>query len=294
MKADLSISIVTYNPDHSVLRNTLAHLAKAMAYAQQMGSLGQTEISLIDNGQDAQHGQAPLQRLLEEAVLQFQQALQEAHSAKAAPNAETANIRLITGHGNLGYGRGHNLALLASRQKFHLILNPDVFVDETALHLALQFMADSPAVVMLAPSVLTPDSGLGHLCKRYPSVLDLALRGFAPNHIKHRFEHRLARYEMQNLPRETSSIGIELISGSFMFCRTVPLQKIGGFSDAYFVYFEDFDLSLRAAHLGDLAFVPQVKITHLGGNASRKGWRHILLFVQAAFLFYQRNGWKWQ
>jgi GT2 family glycosyltransferase len=125
-------------------------------------------------------------------------------------------------------------------------------------------------------------------------VLDFALRGFAPKHIKHRFKHRLARYEMQNLPQDTSSIGIELISGSFMFCRTAPLQKIGGFSDAYFVYFEDFDLSLRAAHLGDLAYVPKVKITHLGGNAARKGWRHILLFVQGAFLFYQRNGWKWQ
>jgi len=291
LKADLSISIVTFNPDPLVLGNTLVHLGKTIAYAQQMGSLGHTEISLIDNGQDAKHCQVSSQTLLEGAALQLQKTLQ---SLQVADNSESTNFRLITGQGNVGYGRGHNLALLASRHNFHLVLNPDVFVEEAALHLALQFMADNPAVVMLAPSVLTPNSDYGHLCKRYPSVLDLALRGFAPNHIKHRFEHRLARYEMQNLPRETSSIGIELISGSFMFCRTVPLQKIGGFSDAYFVYFEDFDLSLRAAHLGDLAFVPQVKITHLGGNASRKGWRHILLFVQAAFLFYQRNGWKWQ
>jgi hypothetical protein len=78
-----------------------------------------------------------------------------------------------------------------------------------------------------------------------------------------------------------------------MFCRREPVAAIGGFSDAFFVYFEDFDLSLRAATVGVLAFVPQVKAVHFGGNAARKGLRHVVLFARGAMAFFNRHGWRW-
>ncbi len=269
MKERLSVSVVTYAPDLAQLQGTLTALAAAISRAQSAGSLGAAAVQLVDNGPGS------------EWTLKLQE--------MARKHAAT----LLSGHGNVGYGRGHNLSLLSSDATFHLVLNPDIIVDADAIDEALRFMAAHPQVVMLAPAVRGEDGHRQFLCKRYPAVLDLALRGFAPGWLKRGFADRLARYEMRDLPDDRPSLGIPLLSGSFMFCRRAPVAGIGGFSDVFFVYFEDFDLSLRAVAVGTLAFVPAVKALHFGGHAARKGWRHIVLFVRGAFRFFDRHGWKW-
>lgn len=269
LSARLSVSVVTYAPDLAVLRDTLQSLSKSLDTARAAGSLAETDVAVIDNGPAAE----------------WTERLEEV--------AELFNARLVSGHGNVGYGRGHNIAMLASTAEFHLALNPDVIVDERAIDEALRFMAASPQVVMLAPQVRGAGGDLQFLCKRYPSILDLALRGFAPAWLKRLFDARLARYEMRDLPLDKPTLGVPILSGSFMFCRREPIVAIGGFADDFFVYFEDFDLSLRASRAGTLAFVPQVQAVHFGGNAARKGWRHILLFVRGAVVFFNRNGWRW-
>ena len=59
------------------------------------------------------------------------------------------------------------------------------------------------------------------------------------------------------------------------------------------MYFEDFDLSRRLTALGDVIYCPSALITHRGGNASRKGWRHISWFAQSALRFFHHHGWRW-
>lgn len=253
----------------AVLHETLRSLSTAIDAARAAGSLAGASVELVDNGPGVEWVPP-----LEVAATRF-------------------GARLISGHGNVGYGRGHNIALLASTADFHLVLNPDVIVDERAINEALRFMVAHPQVVMLAPEVRGEGGGLQFLCKRYPSILDLALRGFAPAWLKRRFDARLARYEMRDLPLDQPTLGVPVLSGSFMFCRREPITAIGGFADDFFVYFEDFDLSLRASRVGTLAFVPQVKAVHFGGNAARKGLRHILLFARGAIVFFNRNGWRW-
>lgn len=269
MSTRLSVSVVTYAPDLAVLRDTLQSLSKSIDTARIAGSLAEDDVAVVDNGP----GAAWMERLAE--------------------LASRCRTRLISGHGNVGYGRGHNIAMLASTAEFHLILNPDVIVDERAIDEALRFMAEHPQVVMLAPQVRGANGGQQFLCKRYPSILDLALRGFAPAWFKRLFDARLATYEMRDLPLDKPTLGVPVLSGSFMFCRRQSIAAIGGFADDFFVYFEDFDLSLRASRAGTLAFVPQVKAVHFGGNAARKGLRHILLFARGAFVFFRRNGWRW-
>ncbi|MDP1536717.1 MAG: glycosyltransferase family 2 protein [Burkholderiales bacterium] len=269
MTASLSVSVVTYAPDLAMLRDTLRALSAALQAARSAGSLAEAVIELVDNGPGSEWT-IPLGEI-----------------------AHCCGARVISGHGNVGYGRGHNLSLLASTAEFHLVLNPDLIVDERAIDEALRFMAVHPQVVMLAPKVRGEDGGLQFLCKRYPSILDLVLRGFAPTWLKRRFEARLAYYEMRDLPLDQPTFGVPILSGSFMFCRREPIAAICGFADDFFVYFEDFDLSLRASRVGALAFVPQVKVVHFGGNAARKGWRHILLFARGAVVFFGRNGWRW-
>jgi hypothetical protein len=58
------------------------------------------------------------------------------------------------------------------------------------------------------------------------------------------------------------------------------------------MYFEDYDLSMRMGREAVVAYVPQARIVHHGGEAARKGWRHVGWFVASAWRFFARHGWK--
>ena len=81
------------------------------------------------------------------------------------------------------------------------------------------------------------------------------------------------------------------------FKRTTPslqaFDAVKGFDEDFFLYFEDYDLSLRLASRGHLSYQPAVRIVHHGGFAARKGWRHLRLFAASALRFFSRHGWRW-
>jgi len=201
---------------------------------------------------------------------------------------------VISGHGNVGFGAGHNLAGLASDSVYHLVLNPDVNLAPEALTCALEFLRRHPEIGLIAPAATNPLGRKEYLCKRYPCVATLLLRAFAPNRIKRYFSSRLDWYEMRDVINDRDPfLSPPLISGCFMLFRTPVFRSAGGFAPDFFLYFEDFDLSLRIARSTRIAYVPQVRVVHHGGYAARKGPRHVVMFLASAVRFFNRHGWRW-
>ncbi len=274
MMASLSVSVVVYHPAEKVLRDTLVSLRQAIRLALDAGVLAQARLILVDNGE--------VPSLFEP----------DDYFRIFGEDSDSIGMSCHSGHGNIGYGRGHNLALFETTCDHHLVLNPDVILEPDALVRALEFCASHPSVSLISPRSQTPDGSPEYLCKRYPALLDLLLRGFAPVWLKHFFSARLARYEYRDETGQGDFFSPEIISGCFMFGRTDVFRALNGFSPRYFMYFEDFDLSLRAHRLGKLQHVPTVEVTHLGGKAAGKGWRHIWMFARSARVFYRIHGLK--
>jgi len=202
-------------------------------------------------------------------------------------------LHYINNSTNLGFGAAHNLDLDTDAE-FHLILNPDLVLDEDAISNALAFMQANPECGLLTPRAYWDNGQRQYLCKRHPTVLDLLLRGFAPSFIKKLFHKRLAHYEMADVINEQEVYwDPPIVSGCFMLFRTEVWKQLGGFDPRFFLYFEDFDLSLRAHAITRIAYVPSVRIIHHGGHASRKGWRHIKMFTRSMITFFSIHGWKW-
>jgi GT2 family glycosyltransferase len=259
----LTISIVTFNPDFAELEKTLTSLKTALdGFANESFS-----VTIVDNS-------------VSNAVASF-----------LLHNFPDLSVKLVHGQGNIGFGRAHNMAIVQTGE-FHLILNPDIQLDPDALVNAIAFMRASEQCGLLSPRASWPDGQRQYLCKRYPAVFDLVLRGFAPRVIRSFFSARLARYEMQAETQSSVCLNPPIVSGCFMLFRGATLKKTGGFSDKFFLYFEDFDLSLRSSQIAETAYVPSVNVVHAGGHASRKGFWHIRVFVRSAITFYQIHGLK--
>lgn len=269
----LSIAIVTYAPALQLLTGCLQHLAQALRHAQHGGWLQHAQVSIVDNGPGRT----------------WRPLLLEMLAAAQLP----ASTEVISGHGNIGFAAAHNLALHRDHAAWHLILNPDVWVAEDALSVGLEFLRAQPQIGLVAPAAWDGAGQRQLLCKRYPSVLDLALRGCAPAWLQRCWQRRLQHYQLSEQTRDAVLWDVPLASGCYMLCRRAALSAVGGFCPDYFLYFEDFDLSIRLHQVAGLAYLPNMRITHFGGHAAGKGWRHRLLFIGAAWRFFNQHGWRW-
>jgi GT2 family glycosyltransferase len=276
LPASLAISIVVFKPDLAWLTRTLATLVAALRHAQEAGVLHHATVVLVDN--ESTSRVSPHITLMETHLRGIGEWLQ---------------WETLSGHGNLGYGAGNNLAIERYRHTdVHLILNPDVACAPGALTAGLQYLQAEPHCAMVSPVAITPDGEPLFHIKDYPSLAVLGLRGFAPDSLRRRFAPYMRRYERGSIPFDAPILDARLVSGCFMLTRRWALDRTGGFDPSFFLYFEDFDLSLRISELAPIHRVPACRIEHGGGHAARKGARHIRLFIVSAFRFYMRYGWR--
>lgn len=275
----LTVSVVVHHLDLPIVTKALQSLQMAADQAAEHGLIGSLHLHVIDNANTPENQQA-----LSDLV-------------KSLPTPAMPHSRALkSGHGNIGFGRGHNLVITTTNpdpQDYYLVLNPDVFLAPDSLVEGLSWLVDHPQSIAVAPTIQNGDGVKVSACKRFPSVLDFLLRGFAPDRVKSVFRKRLERYEMTDLPQDRATDGIPVISGCFMLFRHQPLQALNGFDPGYFLYFEDFDLAIRAHQSGTLTYLPRMNITHLGGHSARKGLRHILMFGRSAVRFFNTHGWRW-
>lgn len=267
----LSVSVVVYRPDLQQLAQTLSSLASAYDALKASRPAFRLDICLVDNG-----------------------GLPDMTVSLDTLRAHGATSSIIAGQGNVGYGRGHNLAIERAASRYHLVLNPDIDLDRQALIRAVEFFESHPDVGLLTPRIGDETGRIQYLCRRYPTLLDLFVRGFLPASVRRFFARRLARYEMQDVINERDIVwDPPIVSGCFMLFRTSVLKKLAGFDPRYFLYFEDYDLSLRTHEITRIAYLPAVRVLHHGGGAARKGSAHIRMFAASAFRFFNRFGWKW-
>ena len=272
---DLAVSVVLHFSPLEQLRALLDSVSRATVEAE----LSRVAVVWVDHSCDADYAASC-------------QALVEAYSAQT-DGASGLQISLLTPDTNRGYGAGHNLAMAEVESQFHLILNPDVELAPDAIKLALDTLKTQQDIALLAPQGFAPSGEPEFLAKAYPSVWVLGLRSLAPRWVKTRSVGALARYEMRDTPSEKTLRAITLASGCCMWVRRAVFDEVGGFDESYFLYFEDYDLSLKLAGKGAVMEHRDIRIVHHGGDASRKGFRHIRWFIGGAARFFNQGGWRW-
>jgi GT2 family glycosyltransferase len=277
LPSSLTVSVVTYRSDAVLLERCLRKLALAIGAAREDGVVRSVAVVLIDNSEDS--------RIASEVI----------RLGKLRFADSGVQLHFLHGHANIGYGVAHNLMLNGTGGDYQLVLNPDVELASDALANAIRWLDAHPEVGAAAPAAVLPDGTPNYLCKRYPTVFDLFLRGFAPRMMRRLFRKRLERYEMRDAidpAGVTPVLDPPVMSGCCMLVRRKAIDATGGFDPKFFLYFEDFDWSVRLGKVTKTVYLPVFRVVHHGGDAARKGWKHVRWFVNSAFRFYNKHGWR--
>jgi GT2 family glycosyltransferase len=195
--------------------------------------------------------------------------------------------RFCTGR-NLGYGKAHNIAIQRSvgTYEYHLICNPDIAIPPRAISSLAAFMQANPSVGLCMPKLVGTDGEIQYCCRRSPLVLDYVSQLLFPPWGRLRrniLEMRACDYHKQ--------MEVQCLSGCFMFFRGEVLQRLGGFDERFFMYFEDFDLSLRSKKMARNVYFPQACVVHERQSAHKRSWRLKLVFALSAMRYFSKWGW---
>ncbi|SDK23982.1 glycosyltransferase [Microbulbifer yueqingensis] len=269
---EISISIVVHKTDLRMLAENLSSVISAYDCLNKIGQSGVT-LYIIDNS------------LSDEYFQQLKLVVGDIHLPHGL------KIELIKLDFNMGYGKSNNVISPALSSEYHLILNPDVWLYPDALAESLKFMIANPKTVMLTPSIEEEGGKLSHVAKTYPDCLTLFLRYIGNRALARIFEKRLRRYSYADLSSQPAT-ELEVAGGCYMFLRTQDFLALEGFDERFFMYFEDFDFSLRIRKLGRISYARSVQVKHAGGDVGRKTFRHHLYFCSSALKFFNKHGWK--
>ena len=272
IELSLSASLVVYKPDFPVLERTLLALQRAAKNARNHYAM-HFELTLVDNSCDV----AWHERL---------QVWVKEHSDEWAD----WTLRVLQAPGNIGYGHGNNLVIEQTQSEYHLVINPDLFVEPDALSQAIHFMQSNSDVGLLTPAVFGEDGERHYLCKRNPTLFIMLLRGFAPSWLRSFSQTRLDIFEMRDCNYLSPIERIQYPSGCFMFFRTSSLRQLHGFDPAFFMYLEDADIGRRMLKIARVVYVPAVKVVHQWARGSHRSLRLRWITIQSAFIYWKKWG----
>ena len=197
----------------------------------------------------------------------------------AAVRAAFPDVTVIENGANLGFGAGHNKVIPLLSSRYHVMINPDITLQEDAVSKMVSYMEDHPEVGLMMPDIRNPDGTRQILPKRDPRWSYMILGKFFPA-VRRAY---CRADEAMDAPTE-----IEFCSGCFMLIRTELFRKLGGFDDRYFLYMEDADLSRQVRKEAKVVFFPGAKVTHAWHHESTKSGKALKLHIESGRKYFAK------
>lgn len=224
------------------------------------GSLKSVAVSIVSHG----HGEM-VNRLVEQiaACPEVGQIILTRNIPEATPLPSGYPCDVIENAAPKGFGANHNAAFRLCRQPYYCVLNPDIELIGNPFPGLIEHAVHQAGVVV-APLILAPDGGVEDSARRFPTVVSLARKVLGG----HDGRYRLVRDEP---PRD-----VDWAAGMFLLFSSSNYQRLGGFDERYFLYYEDVDICARAWRSGmKVTVVPSVSAIHDARRDSHRSLRHM-------------------
>lgn len=228
------------------------------------------------------HGHASMLPLLVDRILGFidvSQLIVTFNISEDLVLPSDPRLQVISNHSPKGFGANHNHAFTFCKSPYFCVLNPDIIFKENPfpqLIYDIKFFKTDLA----APLVLNRRGEIEDSIRYFPSIFTLIKkmilnrRGSFPNH-------------------DSEVFAADWVAGMFMLFTNSGFERLGGFDERYFLYYEDVDICVRLWRLGlRLAVNPSVEVIHDARRASRKNIDHMKMHLLSMLTFLIYQGWR--
>jgi hypothetical protein len=199
---------------------------------------------------------------------------------------EFPRVRVLENGANLRFAKGNNVGIRASQGEYVLILNPDTIVHEGALDGMVAYADSHPEGGAFGCKVLNID-GSYQRCQWPPHTLRSewcsALHLGWLSKISEWFH--TGAYARWNGETERD---VGWLAGCCILIRSELLQRLNGFDEQFFYYYEDTDLCRRVWDAGySILYTPSFAITHLQGQSTINRFTPVTFALDAQITRYR-------
>jgi GT2 family glycosyltransferase len=183
------------------------------------------------------------------------------------------DIVLIQSKENLGFAGANNLGVRQAKGQCVVFLNPDTKLVSPALDMMLHSLQSLPDGGIVGCKLLNGDLSMQTSCVMlYPTILNQFLQVEYLRLRWPRFWGIGALFSENPCP-----VKVQAISGACMLMRREVFEKVGMFSEDYFMYAEDLDLCYKVARAGfSNYYVGEATIVHYAGKSSQPDWQTVM------------------
>lgn len=204
--------------------------------------------------------------------------------AEAAPA-----VRLVRNTRNVGFGQGVNQGLRLTTAPLVLLMNPDCVLTPGAAAILAGVLRQHPDCAIAGPRILDPDGCVQGSARGDPDMLTglfgrtSLIRRLLPGSAL----SKRNVVDAGQMPDEADVV-VDWLSGACMLARRSALERVGGFDERYFLYWEDADLCRRLRSAGaHVRYVPHASAVHQVGRSSDTAREaSIRAFHDSAYLYY--------
>ncbi|MDX5321196.1 MAG: glycosyltransferase family 2 protein, partial [Bacteroidota bacterium] len=253
---EISVIIVNYNVEH-FLEQALLSVRKALKQVE-------GEVWVVDN------------RSVDGSVDMVRKKFPEVH--------------LIANDHNPGFAVANNQAIVQSKGRYVLLLNPDTVVEEDTFRKIVDFMDAHPDAGGLGVKMIDGKGEFLPESKRglpTPQVAFYKMFGLSKLFPKSKI---FGRYHLGFLSNDQVH-EVDVLAGAFMLLRKETLDKIGLLDETFFMYGEDIDLSYRITQGGyKNYYFPDTTIIHYKGESTKKtSVNYVFVFYRAMVIFAKKH-----
>lgn len=182
---------------------------------------------------------------------------------------------------NSGFGRSNNRGAAEVRGRHYLFLNPDTKLsDPTVIDRLCDHLDAHPECGLAAPQLVGDDGAAKETCRRFPAwYMPIVQR---TDWGRTAWGRRYAdRFLMVDYDRRAEQ-EVDWVQGSVMCLPAAVWDRLGGFDDRFWMYYEDIDLCRRVRQLGyRLTFLPQLSVVHTHRRESADIRNHLLNILKS-------------
>ena len=202
-------------------------------------------------------------------------------------------VVIIRSASNLGFAGANNLGFVHSSGEFILLLNPDTQLFEPSIDIMLDRAAKLPNAGIIGCKLLNTDR-----------TVQLTSIQSCPNLINQILDAEILLTKFPNsrlwgiaplFDNHVDTLPVQVITGACMLMRREVFEKVGRYSEDYFMYGEDLDLNYKVMKHGlTNYYVGATSLIHHGGRSSCKQhvshWATVMKYKAMVIYFRKTRG----
>lgn len=193
------------------------------------------------------------------------------------PDALVGRVVVVRNLNPLGFGANHNQAFSYCETPYFCVINPDIRTLANPFPALIKQFEDA-GVALCAPAVVNPDGGLEDSAREFPTPLRLVFKALGGSDGRY-------HYVLGQPPFSPNWLG-----GMFLLVRSSSFKRVGGFDEAFFLYYEDVDLCVRLRKENlSILLVPACNVVHAARRSSHRNYRYLRWHLMSMLRFFVKH-----